>query len=547
MPGMCVTSPLILRRMVTAMLVWLTFVSLPVAALAQRIALVVGNSRYEHIGSLATPAEDTRAVAEALRRLGFEVTLLSDVSTEMFNVVLDTFAKESKGAEVVLFYYAGHAYQDNGVNRLVPVAAKLDRADTLAQETWSMDDIAAKISGAGTTLIFLDACRTNPVPEAVRGSGAAAQGLAELDAPAGTFVAFSTRPGAVSYDQGDGVHSPFAQSLLDNLEKPAMSISDLMIRVRNEVEVATVGRQIPWDQSSLREQFYFAGQAQAPLADVPTEDDALAALMLDTVEVTTVFSAVDDGTVAVAEATPAATLEATPEATPEVTPEVTPDPVAVLPEPTQPPASAKAPEVSRLAAAATVVPTIQAISGGRAATVGGVTSATRSTETARLAPVLTASALPPVTGTTITGQDPSGIAVPGYAPVPRPELLSGALQEELKRVGCYRQSVDGDWGQGSRNAARRYFDAKKEQVSDAALDPTEVLWRKLHAETGQVCAPPLPEPAAVKKPQKPRPAVKPAASAKPAKQVPKKPPAPAAPPAKKGVKCTFVVIAIICK
>ena len=529
------------NRLLAALLCWVAVACLPAMALAERIALVVGNARYEHIPSLATPAEDTRAVAEALRRLGFEVTLLSDVSTDMFEVVLDAFAKDAKAAEAVLFYYAGHAYQDGGVNRLVPVEARLNRAEGLADETWSMDDIAARIGGSGTTLIFLDACRTNPVPEALRGPGAAAQGLAEFDTPAGTFVSFSTRPGAASFDQGTGAHSPFAQAFLDHLERPGQSVSDLMIKVRNEVEVATVGRQVPWDQSSLRAQFYFAGQQGLPDASAsggdlgaPEPDPALLALLQDIVTDDTVLLGPAPGAAPVA--APAAT-------DPPVAPVVAP----VVAEPVPPVATPPAPAVAapaaptRLAAASGARPAIQAIAGGRAAQAGAVTSVTRATPPPRLAPV-SAAAAARVPGTALSGQDPSAPTVtPAIAPAP--EALPRALQEQLKRIGCYRLTVDGDWGQGSRTAVRRYFDARKAPVTDADLEPTEALWRGLNAETGQVCAPP-PKPVVAKKaPQK----AKPAAKAPAKKAAAKQPAAPVPAPVKRKPKCTFIIVAIICK
>ena len=528
------------NRLLAGLLAWGMLAMLPAIAMADRIALVVGNARYEHIPPLATPDNDTRAVAEALRRLGFEVTLLSDVSTSMFNVVLDAFAKDAQGADAVLFYYAGHAFQDGGVNRLVPVGAALDRAEGLAQETWSMDDIAARIGGSGATLIFLDACRTSPVAPALRGAGAAAQGLAEFDTPAGTFVAFSTRPGAVSFDQGTGPHSPFAEAFLDQVERPGQSVSDLMIRVRNDVEVATVGRQVPWDQSSLRAQFYFAGQGGVP--DVPASGGEAAAADADAALQALMNDIVTDDTLVLGPAPGAA--PAAPPVAPVMAEPVVPPPA---------PAVVAPPAPLRLAAAHGARPAIQAIAGGRAVQAGGAPSATRAAPQPHLAPVSGAAPAPRVPGTSVSGMDPSapaaGLVVAPVPGVPTPEELPRVLQAALKRVGCYRQGVDGDWGQGSRNAVRRYFDAKKAAVTDADLEPTEALWRGLNAETGQVCAPPPAPVVAKKAPQKAKPAVKApvrkaAAVKKPAVA---KPPAAPAPAAKKQVKCTFLVVAIVCK
>ncbi|HSF63553.1 MAG TPA: caspase family protein, partial [Paracoccaceae bacterium] len=124
------------------------------------------------------------------------------------------------------------------------------------------------------TLIFLDACRNDPLPQQVRGTGAQADGLARLQTGVGTFVAFATEPGGVSYDgTGDSANSPFTSAILRNIEEPGMSISDMMIKVRNDVEDATGRLQTPWDQSSLREQFYFkpAEEAKQELSEADYE------------------------------------------------------------------------------------------------------------------------------------------------------------------------------------------------------------------------------------------------------------------------------------
>lgn len=225
---------------------------------ARRLALVVGNAQYEGINPLKNAGRDAVSIAAALDRLGFEVTLLQDVKATDFWDRIDAFAKDAETADATLFYYAGHAFQMNGSNYLVPVDAKLTSRDTLRAETWSLDGVIARLQDRRRqTLIFLDACRNDPLPASVRGSGTA-DGLARLQTGAGTFVAFATEPGAVTYDgAGDAPNSPFTTALLHNIETPGISVSDMMIKVRTEVEETTLRRQVPWDQSSLREQFYF--------------------------------------------------------------------------------------------------------------------------------------------------------------------------------------------------------------------------------------------------------------------------------------------------
>ncbi len=220
------------------------------------MALVVGNAAYAHVPGLETAAHDAQDVAESLRDLGFEVTLLTDVGSEVFWVVLDTFAAQAKDADTVLFYYAGHAFQSGGVNHLVPVSARLETPEAIRAETWQLDTIASRLrGGSAQVLLFLDACRTSPLPEASVAAGG--QGLAEFDGGAGTFVAFATRPGAVAFDRAaGGRNSPFTAALLARIATPGQSISDLMIGVRNAVDQATGGQQVPWDQSSLRAQVF---------------------------------------------------------------------------------------------------------------------------------------------------------------------------------------------------------------------------------------------------------------------------------------------------
>ncbi len=228
------------------------------AAEARRLALVVGNADYAAAPDLKNPVSDARAVAATLERLGFEVTLLTDVPIAEFWPKVDSFAVEAQTAEATVFYYAGHAFQMQGQNYLLPTDASLASRDTLRSETWNLDGVIARLQDRKRqTLVFLDACRNDPLPAALRGSGAA-DGLARLQTGVGTFVAFATEPGAVTYDgAGDAPNSPFATALLKNLEVEGQSISDLMIKVRNDVAETTGGRQTPWDQSSLRDQFYF--------------------------------------------------------------------------------------------------------------------------------------------------------------------------------------------------------------------------------------------------------------------------------------------------
>ena len=239
----------------------------------RRVALIVGNSNYKSVYSLKNAVSDSTSVSAVLSRLGFEVIEVSDVTKDEFSKALEKFSKAAQHAEAAVFYYSGHGFQLGGTNFLVPVDAKLNNRKTILKETLRLNDVINAVQDRNRqTLIFLDACRNNPLPESVRDKSMI-DGLAQLDAGTGTFVAFATQPGNITRD-GAGDHSPFAAALIEHMETPGISISDMMIRVRNSVEVATLQTQTPWDQSSLRNQFYFLPEEEVS-ADLTEEDKAL--------------------------------------------------------------------------------------------------------------------------------------------------------------------------------------------------------------------------------------------------------------------------------
>lgn len=244
----------------------------------RRLALIVGNSQYESVYSLKNAVNDADAMAEMLGRLGFEVTILQNARHEQFETTIDNFAKDAEGAEAAVFFYAGHGFQLGGANYLVPSDAGLKSRDAIEKETLRLDSIIARLQARNRqTLIFLDACRNNPLPESVRGQNAG-DGLAQVETGTGTFVAFATQPGNITVD-GQGDNSPFTLALLEHIDTPGISISDLMIRVRNSVEERTLQQQTPWDQSSLRSQFYFNPEGEG--SEALTDDDRELLMSLD--------------------------------------------------------------------------------------------------------------------------------------------------------------------------------------------------------------------------------------------------------------------------
>src|SRR5262245_42938439 len=255
--------------MLRAAVVWLLIVLFCAAAHAdKRVALVIGNSAYQYTGALANPRNDAQDVAAALNPLGFRVILGTDLAKQALDLKLREFARALEGADVGVFFFAGHGLQVKGMNYLVATDAKLEAERDLDFETLRVDHVLSHMEReAKTNIVLLDACRNNPIARnlartiGTRGVNENS-GLAPVASALGTFIAFATQPGAIASD-GVGRNSPFSAALKKHLSAPGMSVTDLMIEVRKEVVVATTGSQVPWDHSALQGRFYFAPAVQA--------------------------------------------------------------------------------------------------------------------------------------------------------------------------------------------------------------------------------------------------------------------------------------------
>ena len=230
------------------------------ATAARRIALVIGNSNYQFANALPNPVHDATLLAGVLQGQGFEVTRVMDADQRAMKRALSDFAArlQSAGADsVALVYYAGHGVQFHGANYLIPVDAKLDTEAQLEIETFNADTIMQAIGAAGSKLniVILDACRNSPF----RSFRAVTRGLAAIDAPQGTLVAFSTAPGQAARDGAAGGNSPYSSALGEALRTPGLRIEDVFKRVRQRVNQETEGQQTPWESSSLVGDFYPAG------------------------------------------------------------------------------------------------------------------------------------------------------------------------------------------------------------------------------------------------------------------------------------------------
>ncbi len=228
-------------------------------ALAEpRFALIVGNQSYGSVTPLDNPAADAQLVADALEQRGFTVKLLLDADQITLTRAIAQFGRDlrSGGEETTgLFYYAGHAVQSFGTNFLLPVDVSLTDAADLSLVALRADAVLRQMSSAAnrTNIVILDACRNNPFVDIPDMND---NGLAEMNAPTGTLMAYSTSPGSVALD-GTGNNSPYTQAMVAEMQKPGQTIEQMFKRVRGTVLEATKGRQTPWETSSLTTDFQF--------------------------------------------------------------------------------------------------------------------------------------------------------------------------------------------------------------------------------------------------------------------------------------------------
>jgi hypothetical protein len=241
----------------------------------QRVALVIGNSNYQNVSQLSNPANDAKAVAKFLNAAGFEVISATDLShNEMIQVVQDFSSKiANRGPNTVaMVYYAGHGVQLAGENYLVPVDARISSETDLVNGSVRLVDVMATLDAIPSRLriAILDACRNNPFPSL----NEAGRGLAIVDAPNGSIVAYSTAPGSEALD-GVGDHSPYTAAFLRLAHEKNLPIEQLFKRIRLDVNNTTGGQQTPWESSSLTSDFYFFGDTTLAATRAPAQEKAV--------------------------------------------------------------------------------------------------------------------------------------------------------------------------------------------------------------------------------------------------------------------------------
>ena len=241
----------------------------------RRIALVIGNGSYANAPPLKNPTNDAADMADALTKLGFNVARGIDLNQRQMKAMIREFGQKLKGGGQGLFYFAGHGVQLRGRNYLIPVDASIQSEADVEDQGVDANLIMGLMDEAGNALnvVILDACRNNPFGRSFR---SVSNGLAQMDAPSGTLIAYATAPGSVASD-GSVRNGLYTQELLKNMAVPGLSIEEVFKRVRIAVRNATAGKQTPWESSSLTGDFFFSGSKSAantietkPTTTVPT-------------------------------------------------------------------------------------------------------------------------------------------------------------------------------------------------------------------------------------------------------------------------------------
>ena len=239
-----------------------------------RYALVIGNANYG-FSALPNTVNDATDIAAALEALDYRVTLAFDLKPEKMGKVVRNFYQQITSDEAIaIFYYAGHAIQLDNTNYLIPVGAEISDLDSLELNAFSMDQLlySIKISPSKQNVIVLDACRDNPFQSDEFESGSdtgirqLSGGLAPLEAPSNTLVAYATEPGSIASD-GKGRNGTYTKALLKHISK-SIPAAELFRKVRNDVIKMTNKKQIPWEHSSLTQEFYFGPPVNQAISDI---------------------------------------------------------------------------------------------------------------------------------------------------------------------------------------------------------------------------------------------------------------------------------------
>ena len=224
----------------------------------RRVAFVVGNGAYKNVAQLPNPPIDAKAMAAVLRNVGFDVVEGTNLTRDKMTEKLLDFGKRAQGADVAVFFYAGHGIAISGTNYLLPVDADIkSEMDVKLGSAINIDlTLDQTMSDAKVKLVFLDACRDNPFAAKIKSNSATRSvsvqaGLAEMKSGEGTLIAFATGPGQTALDGQEGTNSPFTRALIAHITQPGVEIQQAMTEVRAQVNEETNKGQLPWGHTNL--------------------------------------------------------------------------------------------------------------------------------------------------------------------------------------------------------------------------------------------------------------------------------------------------------
>src|SRR5665647_585292 len=271
-----------MRFLVVVLSVLGILVSANAAKADRRVAFVVGNGAYKNVAQLPNPPVDAKAMAAVLRNVGFEVVEGTNLTRDKMTERLLEFGKKAQGADVAVFFYAGHGIAISGTNYLLPIDADIkSEMDVKLGAAINIDlTLDQTMSDAKVKLVFLDACRDNPFAAKIKSNASTRSvsvqsGLAEMKSGEGTLIAFATGPGQTALDGQEGTNSPFTRALIANLTTPGIEIQQAMTKVRAQVNAETNKGQLPWGHTNLIGSVYLnpvaapAAGAAAPSSSAP--------------------------------------------------------------------------------------------------------------------------------------------------------------------------------------------------------------------------------------------------------------------------------------
>jgi formylglycine-generating enzyme required for sulfatase activity len=229
--------------------------SVPQEQAEKRVALVIGNGAYKE-SPLRNPVNDARAMASTLKSLGFKVLTGENLNQKEMKRIVRDFGEQIKSSGVGLFYYAGHGISSNGRNYLIPIGADISKEQDIDLEAVDAQYALAEMEVAQNrmNIVILDACRNNPFGRSFRSAN---RGLAQMTAPTGTFIAYSTAPGSLAAD-GDGSNGLYTEELVRQIKAPGAKLEDVFKKVLSNVKQASAGKQVPWTASSVEGEFFFS-------------------------------------------------------------------------------------------------------------------------------------------------------------------------------------------------------------------------------------------------------------------------------------------------